>query len=370
MRSKIVLALMTGWWLAPTPTSADEKPAAFGEGWKATIPMPEGLWGEPGRFVVWVEGGWLQVRRETAEGERDWQVVLARATDPRPPLVVAPGKSPKESPRFEVSYRDGRYFVREDLWVLRAVRERKPEGGPWPALTLDAGRRAGMGWAGDSPRAFGGKVGAWFVVTSGPSEAKQDSWLRLSPAKTVDEGGCGFGSFGSMRRVLAGPDWVLDDGEMLMASRGAVAVEYNRLVAGDLAPPLLAKTLDGKPFDLNAYKGKYVLLDFWATWCGPCVAELPRLQDVHEVYGRDGQFALVSLTLDDEVAAPMQFAKDKGMPWTQVFLGDKPGQEVLKNYGVESIPATVLIGPDGKVIETGMRGESIRKAVGKALIGR
>jgi hypothetical protein len=71
--------------------------------------------------------------------------------------------------------------------------------------------------------------------------------------------------------------------------------------------------------------------------------------------------------LDREVDAARAFVKDRGIPWAQAYVGDDAGQRVLEDYGVDSIPATFLIDPDGKVIARGIRGESIKRAVTRAL---
>ena len=137
--------------------------------------------------------------------------------------------------------------------------------------------------------------------------------------------------------------------------------------AGAPAPPIEATTLDGKPLTLADFKGKYVLLDFWATWCGPCLGEIPQLQAVHEAFGKDDRFAILSLSVDEGIDEPKAFQEARKLPWAQGFLGvgihgPQPGR-----FGVKAIPAFVLVGPDGKIVARGMRGEEIKKAVAKAL---
>jgi peroxiredoxin len=91
-----------------------------------------------------------------------------------------------------------------------------------------------------------------------------------------------------------------------------------------LAPDFNLKTLDGKEIALSQFKGKVILLDFWATWCGPCVGELPHLQDLHRALkGRDNVLML-SISLDREEKALRAFLEKQHMPWLHVF-GDKGG---------------------------------------------
>jgi peroxiredoxin len=139
------------------------------------------------------------------------------------------------------------------------------------------------------------------------------------------------------------------------------------LKIGDVAPEFAVKTLDGTPLALKDYRGKYVLLDFWATWCGPCIEELRYLRDVFKEFGADSKFAMISLSLDNSAADVSQFLKGKNQPWSQAFLGAWAQDPVTKAYGIESIPAVLLVDPDGKIIARDLRGEAIARAVADAL---
>jgi RNA polymerase sigma factor (sigma-70 family) len=142
---------------------------------------------------------------------------------------------------------------------------------------------------------------------------------------------------------------------------------FKSLSLGDLAPPFEVTTLDCRPLRLQDYRGKVVLLDFWATWCGPCLAETPNLKSVHEAFGKDGRLVVIGLSLDDDSAAPLGYVSRNKLEWLQGFLGEWWRTPVPADYGLTAIPEIMLIGPDGRVLATGLRGPAVQAAVAKAL---
>ncbi len=147
---------------------------------------------------------------------------------------------------------------------------------------------------------------------------------------------------------------------------GKVKINIRRSVnVGDVAPDFDVKTVDGKPLKLSDHRGKYVLVDFWAVWCGPCRGETPNLKATYDAYKSNSRFAMIGLSLDRETKAPIDYAKKNDLGWIQGFLGNWSDDKVTKAYGVRGIPSIWLIGPDGKVVAKGLRGSNIKATVAK-----
>jgi peroxiredoxin len=139
------------------------------------------------------------------------------------------------------------------------------------------------------------------------------------------------------------------------------------LEAGQPAPAFTAKTVDGKDVKLADYKGKYVLLDFWATWCAPCLAETPNIKAAYDAAGEDPRFVMLALSLDEKASDAAAYIKENQMPGTPIFLPGELENPVVKSFGVDQIPSIWLLGPDGKVIAKDLRGDAIKSAVQTAL---
>lgn len=143
---------------------------------------------------------------------------------------------------------------------------------------------------------------------------------------------------------------------------------------------------DGRTVDLKQLRGKVVLIDFWATWCGPCIAELPNIKKVYAAYHDQG-FEIVGITLENARLAPgdspeqtaeklakarqvlADFTAKEGMPWPQHFDGKFWKSEISTRFAITSIPAMFLLDQEGKVVSTNARGEKLEAEV-KRLLGR
>ncbi len=149
--------------------------------------------------------------------------------------------------------------------------------------------------------------------------------------------------------------------------QAAAAKIQGGLAAGATFPDFNVKSISGEPLSVGGYKGKVVLVDFWATWCGPCRAELPNVIETYKKY-HDKGFEIIGVSLDSDRDKLDAFLKKQdGMTWQQFFDGQGWGNELAKKYGVESIPFTVLIGPDGKIIGKDLRGDALATAVSSAV---
>ncbi len=123
--------------------------------------------------------------------------------------------------------------------------------------------------------------------------------------------------------------------------------------------------VDGSPVDLAKLRGKVVLLDFWATWCGPCMAEVPNVVAAYKKLHAKG-FEIVGISLDQNKAAMLRVTKEKGMTWPQYFDGKGWENEISSKYGIETIPAMWLINKKGLLVST-EAGEGLEEAVEKLL---
>ena len=135
----------------------------------------------------------------------------------------------------------------------------------------------------------------------------------------------------------------------------------------DPCPPLELRTLAGIEIGPETIKNKIVLLDFWATWCGPCMAELPTLKRISDDFGKRDDFLLVSLSSDFDKAELERTIKDKQLEWHHVYGPDSGGDELSTAFGVRAIPCTILVGKDGKIIAVGLIGKPLRQKLDELL---
>ena len=138
-----------------------------------------------------------------------------------------------------------------------------------------------------------------------------------------------------------------------------VAILSNSAV-GKTMKEFTESDVNGKPVTLATFKGRYVLVDFWASWCAPCRGEIPRLIKTYEAF-KGQNFTVLSISLDDNKQLWQNAMASHRMPWTQVSNVKGWNDELSVYYGLKGIPSTLLIDPDGKIIARDLRGMMLSK---------
>ena len=121
--------------------------------------------------------------------------------------------------------------------------------------------------------------------------------------------------------------------------------------------------VDGVKFSDFIGKGKYVLVDLWASWCGPCRREMPNLRAVYDEF-HGPKFDMLSVAVWDKPEDTVKAAKEENIVWNQIINAQKIPTDI---YGIEGIPHIILFGPDGTIVKRGLRGDAIRAKVAEVL---
>lgn len=178
-----------------------------------------------------------------------------------------------------------------------------------------------------------------------------ETYTRLQPGATTTEQTFSFTPPAGAQQVAA-----------------VQAFQNSKYKPGTLPIPINTTDLAGNPVSLDQFKGKVVLLDFWATWCAPCRAELPNVIAAYTKYQKQG-FEVLGISLDNAnaQAALTQFIKENKMPWRQIYEGKGWEGTISSQYQVRSIPFTLLLGRDGRIAAVNVRGATLEPAIQQAL---
>ncbi len=205
---------------------------------------------------------------------------------------------------------------------------------------------------------FGGAVARFHELMGGLGKPEQEEFAAnftdsLAAAATA------AGEYDVSRKVFQA---LLDRYNESPTLRQKVKGELARLDrVGKPAPEVVARDLSGERFRLEGLRGKYVLIDFWATWCAPWVADVPRLQAAYAKY-HDAGFEVVGVSLDETRSAVTDFVKVRNLPWRQIHNASCEA-DLVEAFGVTTIPATFLIDPKGVVTRLELRGASLDQAL-------
>ena len=149
-------------------------------------------------------------------------------------------------------------------------------------------------------------------------------------------------------------------------------VRSANLKVGAIAPDITGRTPDGKELSLSDFKGKYVFLDFWASWCAPCRREIPYLKEALAYSGESDNIVVLSYSIDDEYEDWTGCIADNELVhrnWVHISVLKGWNSEGLKFFGVNGVPYTALIDPEGKVVQFELRGEEMVKKLKKIVDG-
>jgi thiol-disulfide isomerase/thioredoxin len=136
---------------------------------------------------------------------------------------------------------------------------------------------------------------------------------------------------------------------------------------GKIAPDFVCMDTLGNPVKLSSLRGKYLMVDFWASWCGFCRAENPNLLEAYKKY-KDKNFDIVSVSYDDSKDKWMKAIHEDKMPWQQISeLKDMLNAPSAKEYGLSGIPMIILLDPSGRIIAKNLRGEALQRKLAEVL---
>lgn len=145
---------------------------------------------------------------------------------------------------------------------------------------------------------------------------------------------------------------------------------YRRLTLLGKPMEISGTLLNGEPVDWESYRGKVVLVDFWATWCAPCRAEIPNVLEMYEAY-HDKGFDVLGVSLDATPEAAEKYVADNKLPWSSIFPKNEDEREwsnpLVGYYGISGIPTAILVGKDGKVVNMNARGPVLGEELEKLL---
>ena len=257
--------------------------------------------------------------------------------------------------------------IKTDPETARSALEEIPPDSPaW--LVQPTGLSKGLSAAGDRERA---REYALDVLRSPQSEVGREAELRPVTLAWLLDDALARGSSDEMEAYHA---WLIAEypGSTAAEKAAALYAPDRRIQPGSRIPDFEIRSLDDPSVTYTRadLTGSVVMLDFWATWCGPCISEMPYLHEAFEKYSADG-FTILSLSFDLEAADVDEFRSegDWAMPWMHVFVDEGAESELAHSLDVVNIPRAILIGRDGTILATNesLRGERLDETLSRVI---
>ena len=142
--------------------------------------------------------------------------------------------------------------------------------------------------------------------------------------------------------------------------------ELDYLTQGKVAPDFETRDIDGQPIRLSEFRGKIVVIDFWATWCGPCLADMPYLKRISSRYATD-QVVIIGVTLDDDLEKLRQKIQSDHLDWPHIREGSDFKGKLVRLYNVNGVPKKYILDRNGRIVDKGARKEQLEQAVASLL---